>query len=140
MYRNDEHYVDPTFEAAYVNIKKETARNNGELYMPWVYIASPLRGDMERNIENAKRYSRFAISKNAVPMCPHIYFTQFLDDNTEVERRIGLILGLQMLKRCKEVWVFGDTISEGRANEIRIAEKRKIPVRYFTDKGEEVRK
>lgn len=138
MYRNNEHYPDPTFGAAYANIKKEIARNNGELFMPWVYIASPLRGDMKKNIENAKRYSRFAIKKNTVPMCPHIYFTQFLNDDNEVERRIGLILRLQMLKRCKEMWVFGDIISEGMANEIRIAEKRNIPVRYFTDKCEEV--
>ena len=138
MYRNNEHYVDPTFAAAYARIKKEMAKNDGDTYMPWVYIASPLRGDVERNIEKAKGYSRFAIKQNAVPMCPHIYFTLFLDDANEVERRIGLILGLQLLKRCKEVWVFDDTISEGMANEIRIAEKRKIPIRYFSESCEEV--
>lgn len=138
MYRNSEYYPDPTFAAAYINIKKEMARNNGETYMPWVYIASPLRGDVEHNIEKAKTYSRFAITKNTVPMCPHIYFTSFLSDTNEVERRIGLILGIQMLKRCKEVWIFGDTISEGMANEIRIAKKRRIPVRYFTETCEEV--
>ena len=103
MYKNEEHYADPTFASAYANIKKEMAKNDGDTYMPWVYIASPLRGDVERNIEKAKGYSRFAIKKNAVPMCPHIYFTLFLRDDNEVERRIGLILGLQMLKRCKEV-------------------------------------
>lgn len=140
MYRNDEHYADPTFAAAYAGIKKEIAKNNGELYMPWAYIASPLRGDVERNIEKAKGYSRFAIKQNVVPMCPHIYFTQFLNDDKEVERRIGLILGLQMLKRCKEMWVFGETISEGMANEIKIAEKRHIPIRYFTSECEEVKR
>lgn len=140
MYRNNEHYPDPTFASAYMAIKKEIARNNGEIYMPWVYIASPLRGDIKRNIEKAMEYCRFAIKRNTVPLCPHIYFTLFLDDTVEVERRIGLILGLQMLKRCKEVWVFGDRISEGMANEIRIAEKRKIPMRYFNDNYVEVRR
>ena len=62
----------------------------------------------------------------------------FFDDNAELERRIGLILGLQMLKRCKEMWVFGDRISKGMANEIKIAEKHKIPVRYFTSECVEV--
>ena len=137
MYHNDEHYADPTFAEVYKTIKKEEAKNNGETFMPWVYIASPLRGDIEGNIERAKAYCRFAITKNVMPMCPHIYFTLFLNDNAEVERRIGMILGLQLLKRCKEVWVFGDTISEGMANEIKIAEKRGIPVRYFTSKCEE---
>ena len=140
MYRNNEHYADPTFAEAYANIKREIAKNNGETYMPWVYIASPLRGNVERNIENAKDYCRFAIKQNVVPMCPHIYFTLFLNDSAEIERRIGLILGLQMLKRCKEVWVFGDRISEGMANEIQIAEKRKIPIRYFTSECAEVQR
>ena len=140
MYRNNEHYADPTFAEAYANIKREIAKNNGETYMPWVYIVSPLRGDVERNIENAKDYCRFAIKQNVIPMCPHIYFTLFLNDSAEIERRIGLILGLQMLKRCKEVWVFGDRISEGMANEIQIAEKRKIPIRYFTVECAEVQR
>ena len=51
MYRNNEHYPDPTFASAYAAIKKEIAQNNGETYMPWVYIASPLRGDIEGNIK-----------------------------------------------------------------------------------------
>ena len=140
MYRNNEHYADPTFAEAYANIKREIAKNNGETYMPWVYIASPLRGDVENNIAKAKDYCRFAIKRNVVPMCPHIYFTLFLNDSAEIERRIGLILGLQMLKRCKEVWVFGNRISEGMANEIQIAEKRKIPIRYFTSECAEVQR
>ena len=70
MYRNNEHYADPTFAEAYANIKREIAKNNGETYMPWVYIASPLRGDVENNIARAKDYCRFAIKQNVVPMCP----------------------------------------------------------------------
>ena len=86
----------------------------------------------------ANEYAREEAMKGNCAIAPHCVFTQFLNDDNEVERRIGLILGLQMLKRCKEMWVFGDIISEGMANEIRIAEKRNIPVRYFTDKCEEV--
>ena len=75
MYRNEEHYADPTFAAAYARIKKDMAKNNGDTYMPWVYIASPLRGDLERNIEKAKDYSRFAIKKNTV-RCVRIYISR----------------------------------------------------------------
>ena len=39
MYKNNEHCPDPTFASAYAAIKKEIAQNNGETYMPWVYIA-----------------------------------------------------------------------------------------------------
>lgn len=141
MYRNHEHYPDPVFGEVIKNIQREEREEkfkNGENYMKWVYIASPYRGNVKENIRNAKKYSKFAVIKKCVPMCPHLYFTQFLRDANEYERKVGLNLALQMLKRCKEMWVFGDNVSEGMANEIRIAEKRNIPIRYFTDKCEEV--
>lgn len=139
MHRNSEHYPDPTFGGAYDSIRQmEKAFCTGKKYIPWVYIASPYRGDIKTNTENAKRYSFFAVMQGKVPFCPHIYFTQFLDDNVKVERKIGLNLALHMLRRCREVWVFGDTVSEGMRNEIRIAKKRHIPVRYFTSECVEV--
>lgn len=139
MHRNSEHYPDPTFGGAYDSIRQmEKAFCTGKKYIPWVYIASPYRGDVKTNTENAKRYSLFAVMQGKVPFCPHIYFTQFLNDNVEVERKIGLNLALHMLRRCREVWVFGDTVSEGMRNEIRIAKKRHIPVRYFTSECVEV--
>lgn len=139
MHRNSEHYPDPTFGGAYDSIRQmEKAFCTGKKYIPWVYIASPYRGDVKTNTENAKRYSFFAVMQGKVPFCPHIYFTQFLDDNVKVERKIGLNLALHMLRHCREVWVFGDTVSEGMRNEIRIAKKRHIPVRYFTSECVEV--
>lgn len=139
MHRNSEHYPDPTFGGAYDSIRQmEKAFCTGKKYIPWVYIASPYRGDVKTNTENAKRYSFFAVMQGKVPFCPHIDFTQFLDDNVKVERKIGLNLALHMLRRCREVWVFGDTVSEGMRNEIRIAKKRHIPVRYFTSECVEV--
>ena len=139
MHRNSEHYPDPTFGGAYDSIRQmEKAFCTGKKYIPWVYIASPYRGDVKTNTENAKRYSFFAVMQGKVPFCPHIYFTQFLDDNVKVERKIGLNLALHMLRRCREVWVFGDTVSEGMRHEIRIAKKRHIPVRYFTSECVEV--
>ena len=139
MHRNSEHYPDPTFGGAYDSIRQmEKAFCTGKKYIPWVYIASPYRGDVKTNTENAKRYSFFAVMQGKVPFCPHIYFTQFLDDNVKVERKIGLNLALHKLRRGREVWVFGDTVSEGMRNEIWIAKKRHIPVRYFTSECVEV--
>lgn len=134
MYRNYEHYPDPTFGEAYLKIKsKEKAlRKNKTLNIPWVYIASPYRGNVEKNVCSALSYSKFAVNQNYMPMCPHIYFTRFLDDCIEDERKKGLSLALQMLRQCKEMWVFGNKISEGMHNEIIEAKKNNIPIRYFT--------
>lgn len=47
-----------------------------------VYICSPCRGDIEKNIEKAQRYCREAVElwDDVIPIAPHVYFTQFLDD------------------------------------------------------------
>ena len=46
-----------------------------------VYICSPLRGDYDANIAAARTYCREAVEAGHLPVAPHIYLTQFLDDN-----------------------------------------------------------
>ena len=43
-----------------------------------------------------------------------------------------------LLTKCNEVWVFGETISQGMASEIRKAESRNKTIRYFTKDCQEV--
>lgn len=43
-----------------------------------------------------------------------------------------------MLTKCVELWVFGSHVSEGMAVEIKWAKRRHMPIRYFTEKMEEV--
>ena len=52
-----------------------------------VYVCSPLRGDTEKNIKNAKSYCRFTYEKGFIPYAPHLFFTQFMNDDDENERR-----------------------------------------------------
>ena len=101
-------------------------------------MARPYKGDVEKNIQNAKKYALFVSKQTFVPVVPHLYLTQFLKDEVEEERNAGLALGLQMLKRCHEMWLFGDYISEGMRAEIEFAEKHSIPIRYFNTDCEEV--
>ena len=48
------------------------------------------RGDIERNTESARQYCRIVLDTGKIPIAPHLYFTQFLDDNDPSERRIGM--------------------------------------------------
>lgn len=104
--------------------------------MKLVYICSPLRGDVERNIRKANGYCRFAATKSAVPIAPHAMFTGFLDDAIPQERQMGLEMGLELLKRCCELWVFGNRMSEGMKAEIKAAEELNITIKYFDEKCE----
>lgn len=97
---------------------------------PLVYICSPLRGDYDNNIDNATSYSRAAFTRGYIPITPHIYFTRFLNDDNERERVMAMDAGLQLLRMCSEVWVFGlDDPSEGMQAEIAFAIRNGIKVR-----------
>jgi len=88
--------------------------------MKKVYICSPYRGDVERNVGNARRYCRDAVKTGFIPVAPHIYFTQFLDDSVESERMAGIEAGIQLMLACDEVWVFGEP-TDGMRQEIECA-------------------
>lgn len=102
--------------------------------MKLVYICSPLRGDVERNIRKANGYCRFAATKSVVPIAPHAMFTGFLDDAIPEEREMGLAMGLELLKRCSELWVFGEKFSEGMKAEIKAPEELNITIKYCDEK------
>ncbi len=102
--------------------------------MKRIYVCSRLAGDIENNIEKAKVYARFvAKTCGAIPIAPHIYFTQFLDDTVPEERAFGTMAGLLLLSDCDELWYFGDSVSQGMVREIIAAKEQGIPVRYVSD-------
>lgn len=97
-----------------------------------VYICSPLGGNVSANIENAKRYARYALECGMAPFIPHFY-ALILDDRNDKERNIGMNARLSMLWVCDAVWVFGDEITESMKTEIRFAEKLNIEVIYISE-------
>ena len=94
-----------------------------------VYIASPLSGDVKRNLQFARQACRYAISEEMTPFCPHLLYTQMLDDSDPEERQLGIDMGNRMLRLCDELWLCGDRISPGMAGEKEMAERLGIPVR-----------
>ena len=135
---NGEGYYSPTEYEAFTRIEKaEKAVAKAAAFRPIVYICSPYSGDTERNIENAKRYSRFAVDCHYLPVTPHIYFTQFMDDNIPEERETAIFMNIILLSKCAELWVFGDTVSSGMKAEIERAKRKHMKIRYFTEELEE---
>lgn len=103
-----------------------------------IYVCSPLKENshhtMWTNQEKAKEYCRFvAIETGNTPIAPHIYCTEFLKDDIPEERNLGMDMGLELLETCREVWVFGDHISDGMAREIELAAAKQMPVKFFTE-------
>ena len=65
---------------------------------PLVFVSSRLRGNIEQNIKTAERLCRKVLLKGYIPFAPHIYFTRFLDELSEEERRLGIESGFEMLR------------------------------------------
>lgn len=99
-----------------------------------IYVCSPLRGNIENNIEMAKLYCTYIVREYGyIPLAPHIYFTQFLDDNIDSEREFGIRAGLSLLPICDELWYFGRNITKGMTEEIDLALKLGIPTVFVPE-------
>lgn len=135
---NGEGYYSPTEHEAFARMEKaEKAARKAAAFRPIVYICSPYSGDTEKNMENARKYSRFAVDSNCLPITPHIYFIQFMNDDIPEERATAFFMNRVLMSKCAELWVFGDTISSGMKAEISLAKRKHIRIRYFTEELEE---
>jgi hypothetical protein len=76
---------------------------------------------------------------DGIPIAPHLYFTQFLDDTFTTDRMRGMKFGMELLKECSEIRVFADEISEGMIEEIKEARRLKIPIRFYNSDMEEIK-
>ena len=135
---NSEGYYDPTTYEALSSIENE--ERSLRTFRPIVYICSPYAGDVETNVQKARRYCRFAVDKGYIPIAPHLLFTQFLNDDNPKERQLGIFFGNAVMSKCSEVWVFGDRISDGMEAEIKRAKRKNYRLRYFNEDLEEVMK
>jgi hypothetical protein len=72
----------------------------------------------------------FVFRRNAIPINPFRLFDYFLGDR--VERDAVRAANAEMLSRCDEVWVFGETLADGVLVEIAQATNEGKTVRYFT--------
>lgn len=130
------YYADPTANTAIGNIMR--GERNQKLRQ-LVFICSPLAGDIEGNQRNARRYCRFAVNQRAIPFAPHLFFTQFMNEHNPGQRNLGIVMGIAIMEKCSEVWVFGDHLSEGMRRELTHAMRRSMRVRYFDDHCNEQR-
>jgi hypothetical protein len=130
-------HPDPTADTAIANLMWEQ-RHERRRFRPLVYVCSPYAGDVSENVRRARNYCRFAVGKGYIPLAPHLLYPQFMDDADALQRRLALAFALVLLCKCEELWVFGDIVSGGMAEEIEKAKRRGVPIRYFNSNCKEV--
>ena len=97
---------------------KEGGKGDNKL----IYVCSPYRGDVERNLAYARVLTKFALNNSYIPITPHLYLTQVLEEDDPEQRKKGMAAGKELLKQCRYILVgskYGFT--EGMLEEIHIA-------------------
>lgn len=87
-----------------------------------VFISSPYRGNIAENTRKAKEYCMLAIKQGHTPFAPHLLYPGIVDDDAT-----GILLGLDVLERCDELWQFGKC-TEGMKIEGQYALLNGIPI------------
>ena len=93
--------------------------------MKRVYICAPLGGNVDKNLQKVKDYTRYALMCGTAPVVPHFY-ALCLNDRNPKEREIGMMAGLSLLWFCDEMWIFGDEETEGMKSEIQFCKSVNI--------------
>ena len=136
MYKNKEGYADPTAGLAMSRIMKEYKKKQKQRFAnknrKKVYVASKYAGDIEANVQAARKYCRRVTDEGYMPIASHLLYPQFLDDTNPDERELGLLFGLALLRLCDEVWVFGE-VSPGVEKEIAEAKQLKKKLRFIKE-------
>ena len=86
-----------------------------------VYVCHPFASDPEGNIAKVRVLSQGLIAEGVLPIAPHLYLPQLIDEATGREHALSLCL--ELLATCDEVRVFGDIVTEGMERELREAKR-----------------
>src|SRR5437879_427288 len=90
-----------------------------------LYICHPFSSDPQRNVDRVRKICRWFARQGYLPLAPHIYLPQFLDETSEREVAMDLCRGLIAL--ADELLVFGDP-TPGMHLEIEEAARLGVPV------------
>lgn len=96
-----------------------------------VIVESPFAGDVEANIDYARRCVRDCVMRGEAPIASHLLFTQpgILRDEIADERRAGIACGLAWISVADAMVVYIDRgISTGMQNAMIVAMAANIPV------------
>lgn len=99
-----------------------------------VYICAPLRGNVEQNIEFARQRAQEVFQAGDIPVCPHLMFPPIANPGNPDEDQSAREMGLRLVALCQQVNAYG-ACTAGMQEEIELAERLEIPVKYFEMEG-----
>lgn len=98
-----------------------------------VILESPYAGDIERNIDYARKCLRHSLLLGESPIASHLLYTQIgvLNDDLPNERQIGIDAGLQWKEVAeKHVFYIDYGMSNGMEYALESAKENNIPTEF----------
>jgi hypothetical protein len=110
--------------------------------MKLVILESPYAGDIERNVDYARKCVRDSLMRGEAPIASHLLYTQpgILKDIMPLERQHGIAAGLAWAKKAELMAVYSDHgISGGMKAAMAVANKLglEIEIRMIVNNIEE---
>ncbi len=95
-----------------------------------VFVAHPISGDVKGNMKKVLKICAEIHTRNIIPIAPYLVSLQYLNDEVIEDRELGMAANHEHFYRkfVDELWLFGDRISSGMIEEIKLARKMGIPV------------
>lgn len=88
---------------------QDSIRNVNPEFSKKIYVCSRYRAEsqdeIDQNINDVKKECRRIVYCGDIPIAPHLYFTQFLNDKDEEKREFGIMAGMQAMKECDSMVV-----------------------------------
>ena len=105
---------------------------------PLTYICSPYSGNVRQNQALARDFCAFAVSAGQIPLAPHLFFPQFMDDTDPDQRELAMAFNRVLLSKCAAMWVYTGHVSRGMRAEIEWGRELELPIHYFNANFQEV--
>jgi hypothetical protein len=77
-------------------------------HKPIAFVSSKYKCDIEANVLMAREYTKIAIEKGFIPITPHLYLPDVLDDNDPKQREQALQICLGLVISCDVFMLCGD--------------------------------
>jgi len=110
--------------------QEPSMKNNNNNNKKTVFVSHPISGDVSGNLKKVLEICRKIHNQNIIPVAPYLVSLQYLDDAISEDRELGIDANLECFRRgyIDELWLFGDHISKGMKQEIKIALEQNIVI------------
>lgn len=95
--------------------------------LDFIYICSPY-GGLRENAVRAREYGQAVAKEGYIPVIPHVMWHGIFKDSDPEQRETAQKAGLDLLKHCDRLMVFGNDITPGMTQEINFARAHGIPI------------